>query len=219
MEPPPGGDPPPPPPSNPFPSTPTGLTAYGSTGDANTFISWDASTPGGEYPIDGYAIRRSSDAGATWVYSFNEPGFFTISGTTAQLTGLASFTAYLIQIRAYDTGGVSDWSDSLTYDTEYWQTGGVFAPPSGPNYPPVGYTDIPGASRLNELAGTAGESATTAANIWAGTTGESLTTALNIVAGTTGESATTALNIIAGTTGEPAAEAARKIGSINGNVG
>lgn len=184
------------------PGAPTGLFADFVT-ETTVELIWLAPESDGGETITEYGIEFSDDNGVTWDA---ESGTINLTFTQPNLT---ASTTYLFRVRAKNASGYGPYSDTITVTTD-----GPYS-----SFPPPGYTDISFGARLNELAGTTGQTPTAAANALAGTTGESLTTALNIVAGTTGQSATTALNIIAGTTGEPAAEAARKIGTSNDNVG
>lgn len=197
-----------------LPGAPTGLTAD-VVGPSYVTVIWLAPDSNGGEPITGYVVEHTSDGWPSWATT-------TVADVlSATINGLSSTTTYSIRVAAINASGTGTYSDTITVTT----TSPPPPPPGGgggagpASFPPPGYVDISSGARLNELAGTTGESPTTAANALAGTTGESLTTALNIAAGTTGESATTALNILAGTTGEPAAEAARKIGSNNVNPG
>ncbi len=67
------------------------------------------------------------------------------------------------------------------------------------------------AYHLNRLAGTTGQTATRAANVWAGTTGLALAGALAAKASKPGAGVARSLNSIAGTSGLTAEDAAARI--------
>lgn len=85
------------------PSTPTNLTASGTT-QTTTNLSWNASTD--NVGVTGYDVYR----GATLIAS--------VSGTTYQATGLTASTAYTFSVRARDAAGnVSSPSNSVNVTT------------------------------------------------------------------------------------------------------
>ncbi|RAL24564.1 fibronectin type III domain-containing protein [Thermoflavimicrobium daqui] len=86
------------------PSAPTGLTVTKTTSSSVT-LTWKASTD--NIGVKGYDVYR----GTTLVAS--------VSGTTAEITGLASDTTYTFTVKAKDAAGnVSSASNEITAKTE-----------------------------------------------------------------------------------------------------
>ena len=85
----------PPPPDTQAPTTPTGLTATGTTA-STVSLSWNASTdlpnPGGS-GIGGYYVYRNGNTSTP---------IATVSGTSFTDTGLAASTTYSYQVAAFD---------------------------------------------------------------------------------------------------------------------
>jgi chitodextrinase len=85
------------------PSTPTNLTASGTT-QTTTNLSWNASTD--NVGVTGYDVYR----GATLIAS--------VTGTTYQATGLTASTAYTFSVRAKDAAGnISSSSNTVNVTT------------------------------------------------------------------------------------------------------
>jgi hypothetical protein len=75
-------------------------------------VSWVAPPTGGS-AITGYALRRSSDGGTTWADVSGVSG----TGTSFDVTGLMTGTAYVFQVLARNAGGAGAWSDSSVVAT------------------------------------------------------------------------------------------------------
>ncbi|MCK7589584.1 GEVED domain-containing protein [Subsaxibacter sp. CAU 1640] len=85
------------------PSTPTNLTASGTT-QTTTNLSWTASTD--NVAVTGYDVYQASTVIAT------------VTGTTYQVTGLSPNTAYSFRVRAKDAAGnISGYSNTVNVTT------------------------------------------------------------------------------------------------------
>ena len=82
------------------PGAPTNLVAQGRNAEAA--LSWD--TPTGV--VTGYIVQQSTDAGTNWT-----PSTFTVSGTTAMVTGLTNDQAYYFRVLAENTVGTGSASN------------------------------------------------------------------------------------------------------------
>ncbi|NND61627.1 MAG: T9SS type A sorting domain-containing protein, partial [Flavobacteriaceae bacterium] len=78
------------PPDTQAPSTPTSLTASGTT-DTTTNLSWNASTD--NVGVTGYEVFEGGGS------------LGTVTGTSANITGLTAGTSYSFQVRAFDAAG------------------------------------------------------------------------------------------------------------------
>ena len=91
------------PPDTTAPTTPTSLSASGTT-QTTTNLSWNASTD--NVGVTGYDIYQGSTVIAT------------VTGTTRQVTGLTANTAYSFRVRAKDVAGnVSGYSNTVNVTT------------------------------------------------------------------------------------------------------
>ena len=94
------------------PGEPTNLVAQGR--DAEVQLTWDAPTDG--TPATGYTVQQSTDAGTTWSAST-----FTVTGTTAMVTGLTNEQQYHFRVlatNAQGTGPASDIDDATPSPTK-----------------------------------------------------------------------------------------------------
>ncbi len=90
------------------PSAPA-VTAVNPTPGSNTSldVSWTAPDNTGKPPIDSYDLRYRAGSAGDWI---NGPQ--DVSGTSSQITGLHSGTAYQVQVRATNDEGDGDWSSA-----------------------------------------------------------------------------------------------------------
>lgn len=95
------------------PSTPTGLTASGTTSTA-TSLSWSASTD--NVGVTGYEVLRNGTVVGT------------ATGTTYTATGLSPSTAYTFAVRAYDAAGNRSGTSSSVSVTTTAGAGDTTAP-------------------------------------------------------------------------------------------
>ncbi len=92
------------------PGLATGVVGSNAT-STSIDVSWTAPYDGGS-PILQYAVRRSSDGGATWA-----PGYTYVSGspapTSVTVTGLTPGTSYVFQVAVRNAvGWAGVWSAS-----------------------------------------------------------------------------------------------------------
>ena len=90
----------------PPPASVSGVTASRESG--NIAASWDGVTG-----ATGYDVRYSTDDGATWTKAATNQ-----SETTYTLTGADNSLAYVVGVRAVNSGGESGWTDSATVPAE-----------------------------------------------------------------------------------------------------
>ena len=80
-----------------------------AAGDGRLEVSWSAPADNGA-AITGYEVRyRLADAGESW-----RPWPHEGTGMTTTITGLANDTSYEVQVRASNSEGDGEWSDSAT---------------------------------------------------------------------------------------------------------
>ena len=107
------------------PDTPTNLQA--TTGDSIVTLSWTAPSDGGS-SITGYTIQQSTD-GTTWT------AVFTVSGTTATVTGLTDGVQYSFRVLATNSAGDSQPSNVDTATLTASAQRGTETEPNAPKYP------------------------------------------------------------------------------------
>jgi len=88
------------------PSVPKSLSA--SYGNASADLSWIAPTDDGGTPVTDYVIEYSSNGGTSWS-TFNDGSGLSVSTT---VTGLTNGTSYTFRVRAKNTEGQSQPSDT-----------------------------------------------------------------------------------------------------------
>ncbi len=80
-------------------------------GNAQLVVNWAAPpTDNGGTAITGYELQYSSDGGTSWTLIEASE----ITGTNHTITALTNSTAYVVQVRAVNSAGAGDWSDSTT---------------------------------------------------------------------------------------------------------
>ena len=89
------------------PGVPIGLT--GSAGDGRVTLSWTAPTSTGGAQHLNYAVRYSSDAGATWTTVNHQ-----FDGSQAIVPFLNNGTSYTFEVAAINRAGQSAFSESST---------------------------------------------------------------------------------------------------------
>ena len=107
------------------PDTPTNLQV--TTGDSIVTLSWTAPSDGGS-SITGYTVQQSTD-GTTWTDAF------TVSGTTATVTGLTDGVPYSFRVFATNSAGDSTASNVVTATTTASAQQGTETEPNEPIYP------------------------------------------------------------------------------------
>jgi len=80
----------------------------GTAGIGAVDLTWVPPTASGGAAVSEYAIRYSSDGGATW----SEPILTRDTATSATVDGLTNDTAYIFQVAAVSSLGRGDWSPS-----------------------------------------------------------------------------------------------------------
>ena len=110
------------------PGAPTNLQA--TAGNAQVELEWTAPSTGGS--TTGYKVEQSTD-GTSWTASA-----FTVSGTTATVTGLTNDVQYSFRVLATNSVGDSDPSNVDTATPVSQQTATV---PGAPKYPSFWLTD------------------------------------------------------------------------------
>ena len=95
------------------PGTPDEPTVTTTSGTNNSLdVSWDEPDLKGGPAITGYKLRYKTASATSWSNVME-----TIAGTTYTIGGLASGTAYAVQVRALNGETDSDWSPSGTATT------------------------------------------------------------------------------------------------------
>ena len=86
-------------------------------------VSWTAPDMAGKPAITDYDVRYKQAATTTW-----SDWTHTGAATTTAITGLEGGRRYAIQVRASNHEGTSDWSDSVSAQTEYKNLPSTFPP-------------------------------------------------------------------------------------------